>query len=187
MAALQPAVKKECKKIIICVTIGCALTILAFFVLNLLLPGDVPFDYTVITGSVAGGFVAFMNFYLMCLTVQKVAADPSDERARNRLKLSYTYRYLMQIGWMVIAILVPCFNPVAGIVPLIFPSFGIKLWALFSKPEPSAVPASSSENGAADDETPDAEGTEADVSKESGNEDTEGSEKEAEEKITEEK
>lgn len=135
MATLQPAVKKECKKILISVTIGAALTVLVFFVLNLILPEDVPFDYKVITGSVAGSFIAFLNFYLMCLTVQKVAADPNDDRARNRMKLSYTYRYLMQIAWIVVAILVPCFNPVAGIVPLVFPSFGIKLWALFSKPE----------------------------------------------------
>lgn len=130
---LQPAVKKECNRVLLYVLIGAALTILAFFILNRFFPESVPFDYTVILGSLCGGAVAYLNFVLMCLTVQKVASDTDDARARNRMKASYTYRYLMQIAWMVLALTIPVFNPIAGIVPLVFPSLGIKIASIFFK------------------------------------------------------
>lgn len=135
MALLQPSVKKECNKVLLYVAIGVVLDILAFFVLNLIFPENVPFDYTVIVGAVAGGAIAYLNFFLMCLTVQKVAADTDDARARNRMKVSYTYRYFMQIGWIVAAILIPCFQPVAAVVPLLFPTLGIKIAAIFFRPK----------------------------------------------------
>ena len=133
---LSPALKKELLHVFIYVTIGVTLLILVFFLLDLLI-GDMPdyakFDYTVILGGIGGGAVAFLNFFLMGLTVQKVASDTNTERARNRMKLSYTYRYLMQIAWIVTAILVPCFNSIAGIIPLLFPTMGIKIAAIIFK------------------------------------------------------
>ena len=139
MASLQPAVRKESNKVLLYVAIGAALTVLAFFLLNIFFPDDIPFDYTVIAGAVCGAFVAWLNFFLMCLTVQKVAADTDDVRARNIMKMSYTYRYLMQIAWIIIAIVVPCFQPVAGIVPLLAPSLGIKINSIFGKKQPASV------------------------------------------------
>jgi len=133
---ISPALKKELGHVFIYVFIGVCLLILVFFLLNLIM-GNMPdyakFNYTVVLGAVAGGAVAFLNFFLMGLTVQKVASDPNTERAGNRMKLSYTYRYLMQIAWIVTAILAPCFNAIAGIVPLLFPTMGIKIAAIFFK------------------------------------------------------
>jgi hypothetical protein len=34
---------------------------------------------------------------------------------------------MIQLVWGILAITLPCFQFVAGIVPLLFPSFGIKL------------------------------------------------------------
>ena len=133
---LSPALKKEIRNICIYVFIGVALLILVFFLINLFVeePADyVKFDYTVILGALGGGLVAWGNFFLMGLTVQKVASDTNEERARNRMKLSYTYRYLMQIAWIVIAILVPCFNFITGIIPLLFPTLGIKIAGIIFK------------------------------------------------------
>ena len=132
---LSPALKKELFHIFIYVIIGVALLILIFFLLNQFIdmPDYAKFDHTVILGAVGGGAMAFLNFFLMGLTVQKVASDTNAERARNRMKLSYTYRYLMQIGWIVTAILVPCFNSIAGIIPLLFPTMGIKIAAIIFK------------------------------------------------------
>ena len=132
---LSPALKKELKHILIYILIGVCLLILVFFLINLIteMPDYAKFDYTVILGAVCGGAVAFLNFFLMGLTVQKVASDTNKERAANRMKLSYTYRYLMQIGWIVAAILIPCFNSIAGIVPLLFPTLGIKIAAIVFK------------------------------------------------------
>lgn len=133
---LSPALKKEIRNIFIYVFIGVALLILVFFLINLFVdePADyVKFDYTVVLGALGGGLVAWGNFFLMGLTVQKVASDINEERARNRMKLSYTYRYLMQIAWIVIAILVPCFNFITGIIPLLFPTLGIKIAGIIFK------------------------------------------------------
>ena len=47
-----------------------------------------------------------------------------------RLKSSYTQRMLLQILWVIAAVAAPCFQFAAGIAPLLFPSFGIKLAAL---------------------------------------------------------
>lgn len=132
---ISPALKKELGHIFIYVLIGVCILILAFLLINLFtgIPVYLKFDYTVILGAVFGGGVAFLNFFLMGLTVQKVASDTNKERAASRMKMSYTYRYLMQIAWIVIAILVPCFNSVAGIVPLLFPTMGIKIAAIIFK------------------------------------------------------
>ena len=133
---LSPALKKEIRNIFIYVFIGVALLILVFFLINLFVeePADyAKFDYTVVLGALGGGLVAWGNFFLMGLTVQKVASDTNEERARNRMKLSYTYRYLMQIAWIVIAILVPCFNFITGIIPLLFPTLGIKIAGIIFK------------------------------------------------------
>ena len=45
-----------------------------------------------------------------------------DEKKRKGLfQVSYNVRMLVQAAWVVIAIAAPCFQPVAGIAPLLFP------------------------------------------------------------------
>ena len=134
---ISPALKKELRNIFIYIVIGLCI-MFGIFVLVLCIFPDIKsvpeFEHWKIAlGGIGGGAVAFLNFLLMGLTVQKVAADTNVERGRNRMKLSYTYRYLMQVAWIVIAILVPCFNYISGIVPLLFPSFGIKIASIFFK------------------------------------------------------
>lgn len=134
---LSDALKKELKNIILYVIIGLVILFAAMFLLMALFPemkSSPEFAYwKILLGGFGGGGVAVFNFFLMGLTVQKVASDTNQDRARNRMKLSYTYRYLMQIAWIVIAILVPCFNYISGIVPLLFPSLGIKLASIIFK------------------------------------------------------
>ncbi|MCR4625640.1 MAG: ATP synthase subunit I [Lachnospiraceae bacterium] len=134
---LSAALRKELKNVIIYVLIGLVILFGVVFLLMQIFPEmkETPdFAYwRVALGGAGGGSIAVLNFFLMGLTVQKVASDTNPDRARNRLKLSYTYRYLMQIAWIVIAILVPCFNYITGIVPLLFPSLGIKLASIIFK------------------------------------------------------
>ena len=80
----------------------------------------VPFDYTVILGGLGGGAVAVLNFFLMGLTVQKAAACEDEGSARMRLKASYSQRMLLQLGWGIAAIIAPCFQFAAGLLPLLF-------------------------------------------------------------------
>ena len=107
---IQPAVKKETKKVIIYTLTGIVLMWIVFAVLHGTMPEKVPFDYTVILGGLGGGAVAVLNFFLMGLTVQKAAACEDEGSARMRLKASYSQRMLLQLGWGIAAIIAPCFQ-----------------------------------------------------------------------------
>ena len=128
---VQPAVKKETKRIIKITIAGLILMWILFAVLHFAMPDKVPLDYTVFLGGIGGGAVAVLNFFLMGLAVQKAASASDEGTARMKLKASYSQRFLMQILWVILAIVAPCFHFVAGIAPLLFPGTGIKLMGIF--------------------------------------------------------
>ena len=115
---VQPAVKKETKRVVKITAVGLILMWILFAVLHFTMPDKVPLDYTVFLGGIGGGAVAVLNFFLMGL-------------ARMKLKASYSQRFLMQILWVILAIVAPCFHFVAGIAPLLFPGTGIKIMGIF--------------------------------------------------------
>ena len=128
---VQPAVKKETKRKIKITIVGLILMWILFAVLHFTMPDKVPLDYTVFLGGIGGGAVAVLNFFLMGLAVQKAASASDEGTARMKLKASYSQRFLMQILWVILAIVAPCFHFVAGIAPLLFPGTGIKLMGIF--------------------------------------------------------
>ena len=128
---VQPAVKKETKRIIKITIVGLILMWILFAVLHFAMPDKVPLDYTVFLGGIGGGAVAVLNFLLMGLAVQKSASASDEGTARMKLKASYSQRFLMQILWVILAIVAPCFHFVAGIAPLLFPGTGIKIMGIF--------------------------------------------------------
>ncbi len=127
MAKLQPAVQKETKRTAIFTFAAVAVMILVFAIGHMIWPDSIPFDYRVILGGVCGGAVAVLNFFMMALMVQKAASMDDQDKVKLTVRSSYTQRLAMQIIWMIIAIAVPCFQFIAGILPLLFPSLGIKL------------------------------------------------------------
>ena len=129
--SVQPAVKKETKRVVGMTGIGLILMWILFAVLHFAMPDKVPLDYTVFLGGIGGGAVAVLNFFLMGLAVQKAASASDEGTARMKLKASYSQRFLMQILWVILAIVAPCFHFVAGIAPLLFPGTGIKLVGIF--------------------------------------------------------
>ena len=128
---VQPAVKKETKRVVKITAVGLILMWILFAVLNFTMPDKVPLDYTVFLGGIGGGAVAVLNFFLMGLAVQKAASASDEGTARMKLKASYSQRFLMQILWVILAIVAPCFHFVAGIAPLLFPGTGIKIMGIF--------------------------------------------------------
>lgn len=127
---VQPAVKTETKKVAASTIIGVLLMWIVFAILHGSMPEKIPLDYTVFLGGICGGVVAVLNFLLMGLTVQKVAATDDQDTARARMKASYSQRMMLQILWIVVAIVAPCFQFTAGIVPLLLPSIGIKIMGI---------------------------------------------------------
>lgn len=130
---IQPAVKTETKRVAASTIAGVILMWIVFAVLHGAMPEKVPLDYTVFLGGICGGFIAVLNFFLMGLTVQKVAAATDEDFARSRMKASYSQRMMLQMLWVIAAIVAPCFQFVAGIVPLLFPGMGIKIMGIIKK------------------------------------------------------
>ena len=128
---VQPSVKKETKSVVKNTAVGLILMWILFAVLHFTMPDKVPLDYTVFLGGIGGGAVAVLNFFLMGLAVQKAASASDEGTARMKLKASYSQRFLMQILWVILAIVAPCFHFVAGIAPLLFPGTGIKIMGIF--------------------------------------------------------
>lgn len=143
---LQPAVKKETLRVTKMTVVGILLMWVVFAVLHLafpnglplgplksVFPDPVPFNYTVILGGLCGGFIAVLNFFLMGLTVQKIAVLDDEKRARTQMTTSYSRRMLIQMVWVILAIYLSFIQPVAGIIPLLFPSIGIKIMGILNK------------------------------------------------------
>ncbi len=129
---LQDAVKKETGIIAMGTAIGILVMYLVFFVLHMVVPDWAPFDIKVILGGIFGFIVAVGNFFWMAISVQKVASIEDEDRARKTMGVSYRYRTMLQFLWVILALVVPVFNPVTGIVPLFIPSLIIKLRGIMS-------------------------------------------------------
>lgn len=98
-----------------------------FLILHLIWPEKIPFDYRVFLGGIGGGAVAVLNFFLMGMAVQKAVSETDEAGAKRRMQASYSQRNLMQMLWAVLAIVLPCFQFAAGILPLLIPGTAIKL------------------------------------------------------------
>ncbi len=136
---VQEATKKETLRIAAGSTIGFILMLVLFALLHGRLPETVPFDYRVVLGGVGGTAVAVLNFFLMGLTVQKVSQETDEKLAFDYMKTSYRQRMLLQILWIILALVLPCFNGIAGLIPLLFPGVVIKIYYIFfNKNNPDA-------------------------------------------------
>ncbi|MEE3496691.1 MAG: hypothetical protein VZR06_16165 [Butyrivibrio sp.] len=129
---LQKAVKKEAGIIATSVAVGVLVMYLVFFCLHMVVPDWAPFDIKVIIGGIGGYMVAVGNFLGMAVSVQKVASIEDEDRARKTMGVSYRYRTMIQFLWIILSIVLPFINPVAGIAPLFIPSIVIKLRGIIS-------------------------------------------------------
>ena len=130
---VQPAVRKETKRVALYTTVGVLLMWSVYGSLHIFCPENILLDGTVFLGGIFGGAVAVLNFFQMGLTVQKVTASSHEEQARLLMRSSYSRRMMMQIFWVLLAAWAPCFHIIAGILPLFFPGIGIKLGGLLKK------------------------------------------------------
>lgn len=126
---LQDTVKKEAARVAAATGIGTLIMLLVFFLLHIAhIFGDVPFGIAEIVSGAIGWFVASMNFFLMAVTVQKVAGLTDDQdKAKKTMTASYRYRMILQLVWAVLSFVVKFFNPAAAIIPLFIPSIAIKI------------------------------------------------------------
>ncbi len=127
---LQEATKRE--------TLHIAVGTLVFsFVMNGVFALLGKWDVTVLWGTLLGGGFAVANFFLLALSVQRVAAEADEKRARAKMQMSYSMRMLATVVVGVIGVSVPCFSWVAVLIPLLFPRVTILAMQLLGmyKPE----------------------------------------------------
>ncbi len=84
-------------------------------------------------GNLLGAAAAVGNFFLMGLTVQKALDKKDEKEVKNFVKLSQGLRMLILLAVALVGCLVPCFHPVAVILPLLFPRIAVTLRGLQMK------------------------------------------------------
>ena len=103
-----------------------ALGVLAFSaVMHLVFWALGRWEMGVLWGDLLGGGFAVLNFFLLGLTVQRVAGESDEKRARLKFQGSYTLRMLLTLGVIVAAVKLPCFVWPAAVIPLLFPRLTI--------------------------------------------------------------
>lgn len=89
-------------------------------------------DYTVLTGNLLGFIAAVGNFFLMGLSVQS-SLGKEEKDAKNLMKISQSLRLLLVFVIALIGYLVPVFNTIAVLIPLLFPRIAVALRPAFMK------------------------------------------------------
>ena len=156
MIHVQPAVKKETLRIATGTIILSVLMIAVFLILGF-------FDLTVLWGALLGTAVTILNFFLLGLSVQRatekmkdvhlpsyeeaeaeledgeeeppVPDSPEMKQAKQGMQLAYTGRMMLVVLTGILALAISCFNPVAALVPFLFPRIIIFIYGIFHKEE----------------------------------------------------
>ena len=102
-----------------------------------------------VLGGIYTGALTVINFFIMGLTVQGVT-DRATEKERseqeleeltlamkNRMKLSYNLRMIALFALMVVGLAVFKFDPLATILPVLFPTIVIRVLQIMEAKKPS--------------------------------------------------
>lgn len=93
-------------------------------------------DLTVLWGNLLGGGWAVLNFFLLGLTVQKMADEPDPKRAKLKQQGSYSGRMLLTLGMIILAVQAPVFSWPAAVIPLLFPRLTILVMQMLGMYKP---------------------------------------------------
>lgn len=118
---IEQTVQKEIMRIAKGTILGTILMYIGFGIGHFALPELIPLDYRVILAGAVGAAVAIGNFVGLAVTVQNIANDPDPAEGKRRMQKSYSKRMLLQALWVAAAVLLPCFQWAAGVIPLLFP------------------------------------------------------------------
>ena len=83
-------------------------------------------DITVLLGNLLGAVGAVLNFLLMGITVQN-AVSKDEKDAKSLIRMSQSLRQFMLLGIAAVGFIFDCFNLIAVLVPILFPSIAVKL------------------------------------------------------------
>ena len=82
-------------------------------------------DMTVLYGTLLGSAYAILNFFILGLTVQKVANEGNEKQGKNWMQFSYSCRMMGTMLVVFMGLSMPWFNWVAVFLPQLFPRITI--------------------------------------------------------------
>lgn len=115
---IQKAIWQETRNIALGVIALSAVMQAVFFLIG-------KWDMTVVWGNLLGAAYAVLNFFILGLTVQKVAADADAKRGKNLMQFSYSTRMFFTMVVVFLGFSVPLFNWIAVFAPQLFPRITI--------------------------------------------------------------
>ena len=131
MQNIDPIVIKETKYIALWTVILSVLMQAVFLIVGYFLP-DYAWNWRVLTGNLLGGAAVVANFFGMALGVQRaMEKDPDD--AKKSMKASSSGRMLALFIVAVIGVVLPCFDTLAVLIPLLFPRVAIAIRPLWDR------------------------------------------------------
>lgn len=127
----QEAVVKETRNIAVGMAVLVAIMYAVYAIVGRL-------DANVLLGGLYAGVVAVLNFFALGMTVQNAVDgiqsedEAQSKNARSRVQLSYSMRTLAVFGLAVLAIAVLKLDPLASLLPLLFPRITIAVMSIKS-------------------------------------------------------
>ena len=92
---LQPASRKELKRIAVGSAVCAVLEIALFWLLGIF--GIGRFSYRIVTGTLGGTLMGILNFALMCLMIQNATGITDEKLMKAKVRGSYNLRKIIQI------------------------------------------------------------------------------------------
>lgn len=90
-------------------------------------------DMSVLWGNLLGGGYAILNFFILGLTVQKVASEGDEKRGKNWMQFSYSTRMFFTMVVVFLGITMKTFHWVAVLIPQFFPRITIAAMGVSGK------------------------------------------------------
>lgn len=82
-------------------------------------------NLTVLWGSLWGSSAAVFNFFLLGIGVQIAVSKEDPKEGKKVIQVSHTARFVLLVIFTIVGVTVPFFQPVAAVVPLLFPRIGV--------------------------------------------------------------
>lgn len=115
---IQKAVRDETIHITLGVVVLSVLMEAVFFLIG-------KWNTAVLWGNVLGGVYAILNFFILGLTVQKVANEGDEKRGKNWMQFSYSSRMFGTVVIVFLGITMSCFNWFVVLLCQFFPRITI--------------------------------------------------------------
>ena len=90
-------------------------------------------DYTVLLGNLLSGVAGIISFFVLGLTIVKAVSSGDAEYAKKFMSASTAGRTFFLFIVALLGVLLPCFNTIATLIPILFPRLGLLIRSFMVK------------------------------------------------------